>query len=66
MIGIECNGYISAIDANVFAYMHDFEVSDDITMDFEPTVICPDNAYAFHSTNTGFNNAIGLRLGIRF
>ena len=57
---------LQVIDANVFAYMHDFEVSDDITMDFEPTVICPDNAYAFHSTNTGFNNAIGLRLGIRF
>ena len=57
---------LQVIDANVFAYMHDFEVSDDITMDFEPAVITPDNAYAFHSTNTGFNNAIGLRLGIRF
>ena len=58
--------FLQVIDANVFAYMHDFEVSDDISMNIEPAVIAPDNAYAFHSTNIGVNNAIGLRLGIRF
>lgn len=58
--------FLQVIDANVFAYMHDFEVSDDISMNIEPAVIAPDNAYAFHSGNTGINNAVGLRLGIRF
>jgi hypothetical protein len=46
--------------------MQDFEVSDDISMNIEPAVIAPDNAFAFHSVNTGVNNAVGLRLGIRF
>ena len=58
--------FLQVIDANVFAYMHDFEVSDDISMNIEPAVIAPDNAYAFHSGNIGINNAVGLRLGIRF
>ena len=58
--------FLQVIDANVFAYMHDFEVSDDISMNIEPAVIAPDNAYAFHSSSVGVNNAVGLRLGIRF
>ncbi len=58
--------FLQVIDANVFAYMHDFEVSDDISMKIEPAVIAPDNAYAFHSNNFSINNAVGLRLGIRF
>ena len=46
--------------------MHDFEVSDDISMNLEPAVIAPDNAYAFQNTNNYGQNAVGLRLGIRF
>ena len=57
---------LQVVDANVFAYMHDFEVSDDISMNLEPAVIAPDNTYAFHSTNNPGQNAVGLRLGIRF
>jgi hypothetical protein len=57
---------LQVVDANVFAYMHDFEVSDDISMNLEPAVIAPDNAYAFHNTNNPSQNAVGLRLGIRF
>lgn len=57
---------LQVIDANVFAYMHDFEVSDDISMNLEPAVIAPDNAYAFQNTNNYGQNAVGLRLGIRF
>lgn len=58
---------LQVIDANVFAYMHDFEVSDDISMSIEPAVIAPDNAYAYHHHSTsGTQNAVGLRLGIRF
>ena len=59
---------LQVIDANVFAYMHDFEVDDNITMNIEPTIITPDNAYAMHSSTSLFsgNNAVGLRLGISF
>ena len=58
---------LQIIDANVFAYMHDFEVDDDITMNIEPAVIAPNNAYAIHSMPyTGGQNASGLRLGFTF
>ncbi len=57
---------LQVIDANVFAYMHDFEVDDNITMNLEPAVIAPDNAYAMRGGYSGGQNAIGLRLGITF
>ena len=60
---------LQVIDANVFAYMHDFEVSDDISMEIAPAVIAPDNTYAMNSTmvrNNITDNAIGLRIGLRF
>jgi len=62
---------LQVIDANVFAYMHDFEVSDDISMKIEPAIIAPDNAYAMHSSSSMSQsgvgeNAIGLRIGFRF
>jgi hypothetical protein len=57
---------LQVIDANVFAYMHDFEVTDDITMNIEPSVIAPDNVYAMHTSTHLGQNAVGLRLGIRF
>jgi hypothetical protein len=59
---------LQIIDANVFAYMHDFEVTDDISMDIEPAVISPYNEYAMN-TGTSYNmgqNAVGLRLGFNF
>lgn len=52
---------IQAIDANVFAYMQNFEVSDDLSMKISPTVILPDTQYAV--TNTA---GVGVRLGMRF
>ena len=59
--------FLQVIDANVFAYMHDFEMDDNITMNIEPAVIAPDNAYAMHGgMSFGGQNAIGLRVGIRF
>jgi hypothetical protein len=55
------------IDANVFAYMHDFEVTDEITMNIEPALISPYNEYAMHTpTISPMNNAVGMKLGIRF
>lgn len=60
--------FLQVIDANVFAYMHDFEVTDDLSMDIEPTVISPYNEYAMNMSptyGTG-SNAIGLKFGFRF
>ncbi len=58
---------LQVIDANVFAYMHDFEVTDDISMNVSPTVISPYNEYALHATSSSMNpNAIGMRIGFTF
>ena len=48
---------IQVVDANVFAYMQDFEIDDDITLRVEPTVITPDYAQA---------PGMGLGLTFRF
>jgi hypothetical protein len=59
---------LQIIDANVFAYMHDFEVSDDISMGVEPAVISPYNEFAMiNGPSSGMGqNAVGLRIGLRF
>ena len=58
---------LQVIDANVFAYMHDFEVTDDISMQLEPTLIAPDNAYALHGGGMNSSqNAVGLKVGLTF
>ena len=58
---------LQIIDANVFAYMHDFEVSDSISMKLEPAVLPADNYYASGTPAAAFGmNSIGLRLGLRF
>ena len=49
---------LQVIDANVFAYMQDFEVTDDISLHLEPAVI-PSN-YAMNQP------AMGMSLGIKF
>ena len=48
---------IQVVDANVFAYMQDFEIDDDISLRVEPSVITPDYAQA---------PAMGLGLTLRF
>lgn len=58
---------LQVIDANVFSYMHNFEVDDDISMNMSPTVIMPDQYNLAFGGGSGIQNpAIGLRLGIRF
>ncbi len=58
---------LQVIDANVFAYMHDFEVTDDISMKVSPAVIAPYNDYAFHMPSSGNNSsAFGMRIGFTF
>ena len=48
---------VQIIDANVFAYMQDFEIDDDISLRLEPTVITPNYAQA---------PSLGLGLSLRF
>lgn len=54
---------LQVIDANVFSYMHDFNVNDDITMDVTPAVISPDTQFA---SIGGVPSGIGLKLGLTF
>lgn len=61
-------GYVlQVIDANVFAYMHDFEITEDITMRVSPALISPQlptgNSYAF-SPNA--SPAFGLGVSVNF
>ena len=60
--------FLQVLDANVFAYMHDFEVNDDISLKVEPAMIPPDNAYAIHTTpgSSLGQSAFGLKLGFTF
>ena len=58
---------LQIIDANVFAFMYDFEVSDDLSMSVEPAVIAPDNAYAMRTPSSyGGGNAVGMKIGLKF
>ena len=54
---------LQVIDANVFSYMYDFEVTDDISLNLEPTII-PDASYALG--NPYGNSAFGMRIGLTF
>ena len=54
---------LQVIDANVFAYMHDFNIADDLTMSIDPVVLPTDNFYA---SSSGLNSALGVRFGITF
>ena len=55
---------LQVIDANVFSYMLDFEVTDDISWNMGPAILPPDNGYAFA---TGSNApAVGMSFGLRF
>lgn len=53
---------LQVVDANVFSYMHGFEVDDNISFKLEPTVLAPEMQLA----SLGPNPALGLRLGISF
>lgn len=54
---------LQVIDANVFAYMQDFEVGDNISMSISPSVIAPETRYALQPMGM---TGIGLKLGINF
>lgn len=57
--------FLQIIDANVFSYMHNFEVNDDFALDMSPTIITPSAPsfqYAFGAQPT----AVGVRFGLTF
>ena len=56
---------LQVIDANVFSYMHNFEVDDDLALKVAPTVILPQNQFAFVTPVSG-QAAFGLKLGLNF
>ena len=56
---------LQVIDANVFSYMHNFEVDDDIALQVAPAVIMPERQFA-SITPVSQPAAFGLRLGVSF
>lgn len=52
---------LQIIDANVFSYMHDFEIVDDLALSVSPTVIAPDMQLALNP-----QPAVGMSVGFRF
>ena len=61
--------FLQSIDSNVFAYMHNFEVTEDLTMDISPTIIAPNTDYAMAPVSKpgpGYSPAIGLSIGLKF
>ena len=74
MVGIIGGYLLQVIDANVFAYMQDFEVNDDLSLKVTPTVISPYNEYAagIPAPRMSFgqgafgDNAIGIKVGLTF
>ena len=50
---------LQVIDANIFAYMQDFDLNDDLSLHVTPTVITPDLQFAS-------NYGLGMSIGFRF
>lgn len=69
---------LQIIDANVFSYMKDFELSDDLALGVSPTLICDEplvaqNPYSAPFRNSGLHysggvqsTGIGLKIGLTF
>ncbi|MBQ8060403.1 MAG: hypothetical protein IJ205_00455 [Bacteroidales bacterium] len=61
MVALVGSYLLQVIDANVFSYMQDFEVNDDLSMRVGPAVIPQCNEYALLG-----NSALGLKVGFTF
>lgn len=67
---------LQVIDANIFSYMRDFDLSDDIELSLSPAVITDTPAYSYNQyalstgCRTGYpgtnSQGFGLRLGLTF
>lgn len=78
IVAIAASYLLQVIDANVFAYMTDFDLGDDLSMNISPTVITNEpvrvhNPYEFAFHPTGQLNgtslvqsSLGMRLGFTF
>jgi hypothetical protein len=53
---------LNIIDANVFAHLQDFDISDDLSASFSPAIMQPVN----YSYNTNINPSVGVRMCITF
>lgn len=53
---------LQVIDANVFAYMQDFQVSDDISFRMQPDLFMPDAGFAY----SGMSAGPALKFGLTF
>ena len=70
MVALVGSYLLQVIDANVFSYMQDFEVNDDLSLDVGPAVIPTYNEYAFAPSRSGAGimggNALGFKIGLTF
>ena len=70
MVALVGSYFLQVIDANVFSYMQDFEVNDDLSLKVSPTVISTYNEYALAPSRPSAgmlgNNALGLKIGLTF
>jgi hypothetical protein len=58
---------LQVIDANVFATMADFEISDDLSVDLAPAIITPIGTPDLKQNLTyGNQNSFGLQLNLTF
>ena len=63
---------LQIIDANVFSYMQDFDISNDLSMSVGPAVLTADSEYALAPSGGGCRglapsmNAYGFRIGFTF
>ncbi|MBQ1913556.1 MAG: hypothetical protein II171_08365 [Bacteroidales bacterium] len=60
ILAIVLSYVIQVVDANVFAYMQDFEVNDDISLRLEPSVMPVGNSFAAAPP------AVGMSIGLKF
>lgn len=63
ILAIGISYLLQIIDANVFAYMGDFDLDDNLSMQIQPAVIAPGDCYASigSSAPAGYGISIGLR-----
>ncbi len=50
IVALAASYLLQIIDANVFSYMQDFDLDDDITLKVSPQILPPDNVYAWRDT----------------
>lgn len=77
VLALAASYLLQVIDANVFSYMQDFELTDDLAMKVSPTIITDQPAYALNAYSSEFHNpglhyssgsanGVGLKVGFRF